>query len=249
MAGWQSLSHRLDADRQQDLFRQLDWQLGLLLPPNSEPINISVCGGAAMCYQILERGTGDVDIMFPPITPELRQAAKTIATRRGLENDWLNDGPAQFADYSQHVASVFIYKGQYITVKSPSNKYLLGMKLHAARADDIEDVQWLIFDTKIDTAKDLHNIAAQVSISIGKEWKPTSAQKAFIKARVREYKHQIKQGKRKEKKAKRKNSANSTTSPDNSKHTLPLARCRHVGIVSKKQCIRLTNHRGQHKYR
>ena len=70
MAGWDDPAHRLDARRLEELFRALDWQVGLIVAPGTAPVDLLVCGGAAMCYQIESRGTGDVDIMFPPLPPD-----------------------------------------------------------------------------------------------------------------------------------------------------------------------------------
>ena len=96
MAGWSDPAHRLDAHRLAALFREVDWQLGLLRPPGSAPTTIIVCGGAAMCYQVVSRATGDVDVMYPSMPPELRRAVRTVGKRRLLESSWMNDGSPRF---------------------------------------------------------------------------------------------------------------------------------------------------------
>ena len=55
MPGWNDPNHRLDAQRLAELFREVDWQLGSLRLPDSPPITLIVCGGAAMCYQLVSR--------------------------------------------------------------------------------------------------------------------------------------------------------------------------------------------------
>lgn len=253
MVGWDEPSHRLDAARLEDLFQQLDWQLGLLLPPDSAPLRISICGGAAMCYQITDRGTGYVDIMFPPMPHPLREAARIVARRRGLAADWINDGPAQFADYSKHITSRLIFEGKHIVVKSPSNKYLLGMKLHAARESDRLDVQWLMSDTGLTTTDHLHDVARQVSLSIGQTWQPTAAQSTFVESSVKEHRHEPGKARwgRLRRLLRRFAAAVARPRTNTGTTTAPVsgpAVCRHVGIRSKKRCTLFDGHRGRHRY-
>lgn len=92
MAGWNDPAERLDRPRLQGLFVDIDWQLGKRTPLGEPPVELFVCGGAAMCFHNPDRGTGDVDIMYPSMTPELLEATRTVARRKGLRGDWMNDG-------------------------------------------------------------------------------------------------------------------------------------------------------------
>ena len=196
MAGWDDPSHRLDAKRLERLFQELDWQVGLKVRPGSKPFNLIVCGGAAMCYLNPERGTGDVDLMHPKMPAEVRRAAKIVAKRRGLGSGWLNDGPSQFADYSVVVAPNVIYEGAYIRVSVPDNEYLLGMKVHAFRDDDIQDILWLMRDLGLSSAKDLHEAAKKVSLSIGRDWRPARHQRRAARTAARAFRRMARQGAR-----------------------------------------------------
>ena len=186
MAGWSDPGHRLDAQRLAELFGEVDWQLATLRAPGTPPLTIVVCGGAAMCYQVTWRGTGDVDIMYPPMPAELREAVRAVARRRHLGVGWMNDGPAQFAPYGRHVASSTLYTGEHLTVCAPDNRYLLGMKVHAAREDDVADTIWLMNDTRLHRRADLYGMARAVSVSLGEAWKPSRVQKGFVRRCVRE---------------------------------------------------------------
>ena len=98
----------------------------------------------------------------------------------------MNDGPAQFAPYGHHVASITLYEGEHLKVCAPSNRYLLGMKVHASRPADLADAVWLMKDTGLHRRTELHNAAHDVSRSIDKKWKPNRRQKRFVRACVRE---------------------------------------------------------------
>ena len=130
-----------------------------------------------MCHQIAWRGTGDVDIMYPPMPLELSEAVRAVARRRHLGAGWMNDGPAQFAPYGRHVASRTLYTGEHLTVRAPDNRFLLGMKVHAAREDDAADTIWLMNDTGLHRRADLHDMAQVVSGSLGEVWKPSRVKK------------------------------------------------------------------------
>ena len=185
MAGWDDPAHRLDAKRIAELFAEIDWQLGLKRSPGSPPIELLVCGGAALCFQIPERGTGDVDIMYPPMPPELREVIRTLARRNALPPGWMNDALAQFTPYGPDAMSNTLYEGDNLTVRSPDNRYLLGMKIQAARAVDYVDTVWLMADTGLRSASELHKAARTVSDSVGREWTPDRNQRKFVKRSVK----------------------------------------------------------------
>ena len=102
----------------------------------------------------------------------------------------LNDGPAQFADYGLHLAAVTLHEGAHLIVRAPRNEYLLGMKVQAARPEDVDDTVWLMADTGLRASAELHQAAADVSRSIGKEWSPDRRRKKFVKTCVRQHRRQ-----------------------------------------------------------
>ena len=210
MAGWSDPSDRLDAQRLAELFREVDWQLEGLQAAGTPPLTIVVCGGAAMCYQIAWRGTGDVDIMYPPMPPELSEAVRAVARRRQLSAGGMNDGPAQFASYGRHVASRTLYAGEHLTVRSPDNRFPLGMKVHAAPEDDAADTIWLMNDTGLHRRADLHDMAQVVSGSLGEVWKPSRVQKRFVRRCRRERRRDARKARRVQRKTARTDDAPQT---------------------------------------
>lgn len=187
MAGWKEPEHRLDAERLRDLFVSLDSQIGLRRDTAAlGKLDFLICGGAVMCFQVSSRATGDVDIMHPPLNGDALEAVRTVARRRGIAPQWFNDGPARFARYGMHVASRLLFEGDHTRFWAPDNAYLLGMKVHAARAEDIDDAVWLMRDTGTTAAEEMNACAQTVSESIGSSWVPTSTHEAFMDQCVHE---------------------------------------------------------------
>ena len=210
MAGWDDPAHRLDAKRLNDLFKQVDFQLGLAraaeATPGSrpEPLTVVVCGGAAMCYQIEDRGTGDVDIIYPSMPLELADAPREVRKRNGLTSQWMNDQPRAFAEYGLHAASRVLFNGRHIRVMAPSDEYLLGMKVQAARVPDADDVVWLMATTGLRTRRELYAAAVEVASSIGTSWEPEAEHRKFAKECVKK-RRQIDRQRRRETRAQRRN--------------------------------------------
>src|SRR5438309_1908516 len=93
---------------------------------------VSLFGGAVMCLVYDARpATKDVDAVFRP-TGEIRDAIRRIAERRGLADDWLNDGVKGYV--VEHPERV-LFELSNLVVFVPEPDYLLAMKAIAARAD------------------------------------------------------------------------------------------------------------------
>lgn len=113
--------------------------------------DVFLVGGAAMAVAYdNRRATRDLDAVFVPTTV-VREAAASLAERRGLPPDWLNDAVKGFLPGDDANASHYLTApGLRVDVASP--RYLLAMKLFAARpesdADDIKVLyQFLGFTT------------------------------------------------------------------------------------------------------
>lgn len=140
MAGWNEPEHRLDSERLKEMFVSLDSQIGLRRDTAAAgKLDVLACGGAVMCFKIADRGTGDVDIMWPSLPPDVQHAARVVARRRGVDPNWFNDGPARVSPYGPSAISEILYDGEHLRVYAPDNDFLLGMKAHAARAEDRAD--------------------------------------------------------------------------------------------------------------
>ena len=97
-------------------------------------------GGAALAvaYDTM-RATRDLDAVFIP-SDVVRQAAAAVAEREGLAEDWLNDAVKGFLPGPDPDAQRF-YSSDSLIVDVASPRYLLAMKLLAARAEiDADDI-------------------------------------------------------------------------------------------------------------
>ncbi len=97
-------------------------------------------GGAALAvaYDAM-RATRDLDAVFIP-TDVVRQAAAAVAEHKGLAEDWLNDAVKGFLPGPDPDAQRF-YSSDSLIVDVASPRYLLAMKLFAARAEiDADDI-------------------------------------------------------------------------------------------------------------
>jgi hypothetical protein len=97
-----------------------------------------VVGGAAMALAYsTRRSTRDIDAVFEPKVVVYR-AAWRLAERRGLDRDWLNDAVKAFLPGDDPGATV-LFERPGLVVRVASPRYLLAMKLMAARVERDED--------------------------------------------------------------------------------------------------------------
>jgi hypothetical protein len=104
---------------------------------------IFVVGGAAIALAYdARRATRDVDAVFAPST-EVRSASRRVAEARGLEPDWLNDAAKAFMP-GDDPNRIGVYEGTNLSVAAASPRFLLAMKILAARGDrDLADIKLL----------------------------------------------------------------------------------------------------------
>jgi hypothetical protein len=97
-------------------------------------------GGAALAVAYdAARATRDLDAVFIP-SDVVRRAATAVAERQGLAEDWLNDAVKGFLPGPDPDAQRF-YSSDSLIVDVASPRYLLAMKLFAARAEiDADDI-------------------------------------------------------------------------------------------------------------
>jgi hypothetical protein len=97
-------------------------------------------GGAAVAVAYdAARATRDLDAVFIP-TDVVREAAAAVAEREGLADDWLNDAVKGFLPGPDPDAQRF-FSSDSLIVDIASPRYLLAMKLFAARAEiDADDI-------------------------------------------------------------------------------------------------------------
>jgi hypothetical protein len=129
----------LDRDGIRRALAALDDELGR----SGVRAELFVVGGAAMALAYdARRATVDVDAAFLPAA-EVRQAARRVADELGLEPDWLNDGAKAFMP-GNDAEQVRVFESNNLSVAAASPRYLLAMKLLAARVDrDQDDIRTL----------------------------------------------------------------------------------------------------------
>ncbi|MDA8071473.1 MAG: DUF6036 family nucleotidyltransferase [Actinomycetota bacterium] len=102
-----------------------------------------VVGGAAMALAyVQEKRTRDIDAVFSD-PAAVYEAARTVARRMGLPGDWLNDAVRSYL-LGPDVESRPVYERPSLQIAVASPRYLLAMKLLAARVEqDAEDIRVL----------------------------------------------------------------------------------------------------------
>lgn len=105
--------------------------------------DIFLVGGAAMALAYdARRATRDLDAVFAP-AQVVRAAAAAVAAKLDLEVDWLNDAVKGFLPGDDPDPRLF-FESPSLRVSVASPRYLLAMKLRAARVDvDVDDIRLL----------------------------------------------------------------------------------------------------------
>lgn len=118
-------------------------ELGEDLDQRGLRADLFVAGGAAMALAFnTRRATRDVDGVFEPKS-EVYEAARRVARRHGLDDDWLNDAVKGLLPGNDPNARAVLSKPG-IRVSVPSPQYLLALKVSAARVDrDADDIRYL----------------------------------------------------------------------------------------------------------
>lgn len=119
---------------------------------------IGICGGAVMCLVFQARpSTKDVDAIFAP-PREIRHAAKSVAARLGVDENWLNDAAKAFFHVDPPRENVIDLPN--LRVWAPTARYMLAMKCISARFDshDLEDTRFLIEYLALHTPAEVFDI-------------------------------------------------------------------------------------------
>lgn len=103
---------------------------------------IAIAGGAAMILLVGNReATRDIDAYLGADPMLVREAAKAVAERHALAEDWINDGVKGFF-YSTPPQTVAL-DVPGLRVYSVTPEYLFVMKVMAGRPSDMEDLHAL----------------------------------------------------------------------------------------------------------
>ena len=120
-----------------------------------------VGGGALITGYGRNRTTKDVDVRIDEAKDEVLAAAKTIAERNGLDDNWLDLEAAQFVPRGDDVRAKTVYNSPGLVVTGASAEYLLAMKVFAAREPDLQDIKHLAGVLGIGKASDAIRICEQ----------------------------------------------------------------------------------------
>ena len=120
-----------------------------------------IVGGAALTLAYnARRSTRDIDAVFEPKTA-VYEAAHRVADALDLPDDWLNDAVKGFTPGTDPDA-VPVFERPGLAVSAASARYLLAMKLRAARVEqDTEDIQYLADLIGLRTADEVLDVARQ----------------------------------------------------------------------------------------
>ncbi len=123
------------------LFEELSSELG----HHRTRAHVYVIGGAAMSLACARnRLTEDVDARFDAGHYRLAQAVRSVARRRGLPEDWLNEQAVSAIPRSPDGMARTLYSSPSLTVTGASPNHLLAVKLRAGRRRDREDIHRLV---------------------------------------------------------------------------------------------------------
>lgn len=97
-----------------------------------------IVGGAAMALAYnSRRATRDIDAVFEPKSA-IYQAAERVAATHGADPSWLNDAVKGFLP-GDDARSTVLFEQPGLAVRVASPRYLLAMKVMAARVERDED--------------------------------------------------------------------------------------------------------------
>ena len=115
---------------------------------------IVLAGGAVMLLVIKSRDvTKDVDAYFAGDSEKIRAAARKVAAREGLREDWLNDGIKGFFYGTPPQTVLAEYPGLHVYSVTPD--YMIAMKALAGRPEDVADLKALIEFTEMKKADEV----------------------------------------------------------------------------------------------
>ena len=115
-------------------------ELAAELDRGRETADIVVVGGAWMLWHAKRVSTKDVD-SARRLDDGVRRAVRTVARRRELAGDWLNDGASGFWPSGTRLDECeVVYERGGLTVRTPTPDVMFVMKLYRAQPHDREDM-------------------------------------------------------------------------------------------------------------
>jgi hypothetical protein len=123
------------------IIRELLAEVAAALPSSSTQHIVIVAGGSLLAWMGLRDATEDVD-SIQRLDAELRDAVASIATRHGLDTDWLNDRAAPFmpATFDVGRCTVLLEQPRLLALGASLRDVFL-MKLYRTQPNDVADMR------------------------------------------------------------------------------------------------------------
>ncbi len=141
--------------------REVDEELATITSRHHDMV---IGGGAAIALLWNERRlTNDIDVVSEGMTPELRKAIGRVAAANSqqLKPGWFNDAAKVAAPQMGITNPILVFDGLRLHLYVAPAKYLLLMKLFAARAGDTQDILTLIREEGIESPDELYDLVAE----------------------------------------------------------------------------------------
>lgn len=134
-------------DNVEVIHRRFDDLAGALELEESDPVDMLICGGAALTVMgFVVRATDDIDVLAlildeedvaaKPFPPGLQRGRQRVANTRGLPEDWLNPGPADMQRFGLPKGIIDRAEqreyGELLTVRFLDRYDQIHLKLYAA---------------------------------------------------------------------------------------------------------------------
>ena len=144
------------------LLAEVDEVLGPKTPPGIMYV-LYVVGGVAIGSIFDGRLTQDVDVATQEIPPQVLEAARIVARRHRMADNWINNQAAQLieADLPTNYFET-VYEGSALLVRTANPRTLLALKLMSGRGKDIQDILDLAEFTDIVYYDDLMDLCDTV---------------------------------------------------------------------------------------
>lgn len=116
-------------------------------------MNLVTVGSAPMILKWGHRRTQDVDCLNDELTDLQKELIAKVGHQNGLSHRWINNAPKHSEPNPENLPPEWevVFEGENLTLTSPGDRYILAMKLLAARDKDFRDCLLLMNKTGITT--------------------------------------------------------------------------------------------------
>jgi len=150
----------LDSDAYVALLRQV----GDDLRSRRVKTEIYIFGGAAMSLAgyLADRRSDDLDVRIKSNNAVVVEAANRVARRAGLPSGWLNEAGTSALPRKPDLGQRTVFVHDNLIARAASPRFMLAMKLYAARGGDGTDALVLAQKLSLDQTFELHELLVDV---------------------------------------------------------------------------------------